>query len=272
MQTLKVMTLTAALTVLIYGPAEARSEAASNGARRAPALGKLAQAQGGQQGRPSQGSEAVKTLSPNGEIRIPQDVGRFPTNQVTNRPYVSPEGGAEGYKKTVGALQRTLTELQQLQLQTKQAHWNVSGTLFYPLHLLLQEHYEGLSKYADMCAERLLAIGSSADGRANTIIRTSGVPEIPGGFLDDAQVIVWFTNAYKKVGEEIRAGVKDTNEPDPTSSNLLQEIENAIDKYQWQMRAHYQRTATDPNSGKDLNNGAAVDLPSEDPKFDPNTP
>ncbi len=33
-----------------------------------------------------------------------------------------------------------LTELQQLQLQLKQAHWNVSGTLFYPLHLLLQEH------------------------------------------------------------------------------------------------------------------------------------
>ena len=223
-------------------------------------------------GRPSQGSEQVRTLSPNGDIRIPQEVGGFPTNQVTDRPFGSPEGGQDGYKETIGALQRTLTELQQLQLQTKQAHWNVSGTLWYPLHGLLQEHYEGLSKYADECAERMLAVGASSDGRANTIIRTWGVPEIPGGFLDDAQVIVWFTNAYKKVSEEIRAGIKDTNEPDPTTSNLLQEIQHGIDKYQWQMRAFLQRTPTDPNTGWDLNNNKPVDLPSQAPAVDPNKP
>ena len=114
---------------------------------------------------------------------------------------------------------------------------NVSGTLFYSLHELLQDHYEGLSKDADECAERLLAIGSSSDGRATTIVKTSAIPEIPGGYIDDAQVIVWFTDSYKMVGEEIRAGIKDTQYPDPTSSNLLQEIEHGIDKYQWQMRA-----------------------------------
>jgi starvation-inducible DNA-binding protein len=210
-----------------------------------------------------------RTRSPRSEIRIPQEIGRFPTNQVTNRPFVSPGQGTEGYNKTVGALQRVLIELQQLQLQTKQAHWNVSGTLFHPLHIMLQEHYEGLSKYADEVAERLLAIGSSADGRANTIVRTSGVPEIPGGFLDDAQVIVWFTDAYKKVGDEIRAGIIDTNEPDPTTSNLLQEVELGVDKYQWQMRAHVQRTATDPNSGWDLNDNKPVDLPSRTPAVQP---
>jgi starvation-inducible DNA-binding protein len=215
------------------------------------------------------GREEERTRSPRSDIRIPRQIGRFPTNQVTNRPFVSAGHGTEGYSKTVGALQRALVELQQLQLQTKQAHWNVSGTLFRPLHIMLQEHYEGLSKYADEVAERLLAIGSSADGRANTIVRTSGVPEIPGGFLDDAQVIVWFTDAYKKVGEEIRAGVIDTNEPDPTTSNLLQEVELGVDKYQWQMRAHVQRTATDANTGWDLNDNKPVDLPSRTPPAQP---
>ncbi len=33
-------------------------------------------------------------------------------------------------------------------------------------------------------AERLLAIGSSSDGRAHTIVQTSKVPEVPGGFLN----------------------------------------------------------------------------------------
>ena len=172
------------------------------------------------------------------EVKSQQPLGSFPTNETTPQPVIAIPGGSEGDKKDVAALQQTLTELQQLQLQTKQAHWNASGTLYYPLHLLLQEHYEGISKYADTIAERLLAVGSSADGRGNTIVKTSGVPEIPGGFLDDAQILVWFTNAYKRVGEEVNAAIKTTEDVDPTTSNLLQEVEHGIAKYQWQMRAN----------------------------------
>ena len=230
----------------------------------------MAQNAGRAGGKPSQGSAQVETLSPQGKVAMPQALGTFPTNAVTNRPFVSPEGGQEGYRQTVGALQRTLTELQQLSLQIKQAHWNVSGTLFYTLHELLQEHYDRVDKDKDMVAERLLAIGSSADGRATTIVKTSALPEIPGGYIDDAQVIAWFTNAYKQVAEEIRAGIKDTEKPDPTTSNLLQTVEDDIDKYQWQMRAFVQGTATDPNTGWDINNDKPIDLPSQAPAVDPN--
>lgn len=76
---------------------------------------------------------------------------------------------------------------------------------------------------------------------------------------------MWFTKAYKKVSDEIRTGIKDTDEPDPTTSNLLQEIQHGIDKYQWQMRAFLQRTSTDPNAGRDINGGKPVDLPSTPP-------
>ncbi|MFC6791235.1 DNA starvation/stationary phase protection protein [Methylobacterium komagatae] len=194
------------------------------------------------------------------QVTSRQPLGAFPTNEVSRQPVIDLGAGEDGMRKDVAALQQTLTELQQLQLQTKQAHWNASGTLYYPLHLLLQEHYEGLSKYADTIAERLLAIGVSADGRANTIVKTSGVPEIPGGFLDDAQILVWFTNAYKRVGEEVHAAIKTTEDVDPTTSNLLQEVEHGIAKYQWQMRAQLQRTQTDPNTGWDLNDNKPVDL------------
>ncbi len=194
------------------------------------------------------------------QVTSRQPLGAFPTNEISRQPVIDLGTGEDGLKKDVAALQQTLTELQQLQLQTKQAHWNASGTLYYPLHLLLQEHYEGLSKYADTIAERLLAVGVSADGRANTIVKTSGVPEIPGGFLDDAQILAWFTNAYKRVGEEVHAAIKATEDVDPTTSNLLQEVEHGIAKYQWQMRAQLQRTHTDPNTGWDLNDNKPVDL------------
>lgn len=212
----------------------------------------------GSQG-PSNKTEGVRQSSQT-QVTSRQPLGAFPTNEVSRQPVIDLGAGEEGMKKDVAALQQTLTELQQLQLQTKQAHWNASGTLYYPLHLLLQEHYEGLSKYADTIAERLLAVGVSADGRANTIVKTSGVPEIPGGFLDDAQILVWFTNAYKRVGEEVHAAIKTTEDVDPTTSNLLQEVEHGIAKYQWQMRAQLQRTHTDPNTGWDLNDNKPVDL------------
>ena len=180
----------------------------------------------------------------------------FPHNSITDRPHDGPQG--DELRASVKALQTTLTELQQLQLQLKQAHWNVSGTLFYPLHLLLQEHYEGTAKYADMVAERLQSIGVSSDGRATTIIRTSKIPEIAGGFFDDAQVLLWFSNNYKVVSDEIGKGIKATNDSDPSTSNLLQTVQAVIDKYQWQMRAHIQSAQTDPNTGADLNNGRPI--------------
>ena len=182
--------------------------------------------------------------------------GPFPLNSVTDRVHSGPQGSdARG---SIQALQQTLTELQQLQLQTKQAHWNVSGTLFYPLHELLQDHYEGVAKYADEVAERLQGIGVSSDGRANTIVRTSRIPEYPGGFVDDAQVIQWFAQYYRVTSEEIASGIKATEDKDPTTSNLLQEVQHAIDKYQWQMRAMIQSTPTDPNTGADLNSGRPI--------------
>ena len=195
-------------------------------------------------------------------IPTSQPLGSFPTNERTNVPAWVPEGGEESVRKVVGALQRTLTDLQALQLQTKQAHWNVVGTLFYPLHELLQDHYEAIAKHADSVAERLLAVGVSSDGRASTIVRGSTLPEIPGGYLDDAQVIRWFIYAYKGVGEALQQSIKDTEDADPTTSNLLQEVKHDIDKYQWQMRAHFQRAGGATNDGRDLNNGQAVELPA----------
>ena len=188
--------------------------------------------------------------------QTPAQSGRFPQNDVTKRLRDGPT--ARELSASIQALQRTLTELQQLQLQTKQAHWNVSGTLFRSLHEQLQEHYEGVAKYADEVAERLLQVGSSSDGRAGTIVRTSRIPEFPGGFVDDAQVIAWFTRYYHDTSQVIGEGIKATNDTDPTTANLLQEVQHAIDKYQWQMRAFLQPTPTDPNTGFDINGGKPV--------------
>ena len=196
-------------------------------------------------------ASAVLTMATPVFAQSKPQTGPFPLNAVTDREHDGPQD--QQLRPSVMALQNSLTDLQQLNLELKQAHWNVSGTLFYTLHELLQEHYEGTSKYADRVAERLQAIGVSSDGRANTIIRNSVIPEFPGGFVDDAQVIQWFARYYKATSDRIGQGIKATNDSDPTTANLLQEVQGVIDKYQWQFRAFVQSTPTDPNTGFDIN-------------------
>ncbi len=65
----------------------------------------------------------------------------------------------------------------------------MSCTLFCPMHELLQDHYEGASKYAEKVAERLLAICVPADGRANTIVRTGGILNMPAVYRRCPSVI-----------------------------------------------------------------------------------
>jgi len=116
-----------------------------------------------------------------------------------------------------------------------------------------------------MVAQRMLQIGGSSDGRATTIVRSSRIHEIPGGFLDSAYVVAWFTEAYKITGDRIDTNMRAISQSDPTTANLLQTVETAIAEYQWQMRAFIQPTSTNPNSGSDFNNGKpapAVDASS----------
>ncbi len=208
------------------------------------------------------GAQSAGSQIPATNVNTPQSNTGQPSAQNTNTasplpynvPTRLPSSGTENLQRSVAALQNTLTELQALQLQTKQAHWNVSGTLFYTLHELLQEHYEGISKYADDTAERMLSVGASSDGRAITIVASSRLPEIPAGFIDDAQVIQFFIYQYETVGQRIFQRIGDVEKADPTTANQLQEVEAAIEKYQWQMRAFLQNTPTDLNSGFDINN------------------
>ncbi|MGH9933436.1 MAG: ferritin-like domain-containing protein, partial [Pyrinomonadaceae bacterium] len=51
-------------------------------------------------------------------------------------------------------LNQQLADIFDLYSQTKQAHWNVKGMYFYPLHLLFDKLAEELEEYVDIIAER----------------------------------------------------------------------------------------------------------------------
>ena len=162
------------------------------------------------------------------------------------------KNGRREPSKSARALQATLVELQALQLQTKQAHWNVSGTLYWPLHQMLDAHYTSIAEMGDLVAERLVAVGTPADGRPQAIVDGADLPEIAEGFVDDAWCLQFFSQQYASVSSRLLERITDIEDGDPTSANMLQEVQQLIDKNQWQMRAHFQPAPTDRNTGADI--------------------
>jgi len=73
-------------------------------------------------------------------------------------------------------LQGSLIELIDLSLTAKQAHWNVVGESFKPVHLQLDEIYDVCRLGADEVAERIATLGGEPEagpGQSPTTKRRS---------------------------------------------------------------------------------------------------
>ena len=136
---------------------------------------------------------------------------------------------------TVGReLQDTLVDLIDLGLQAKQAHWNVAGLLFRPVHQHLDELVDAYRGWEDEVAERAVAIGTAPDGRASTVARHTKLEEFPAGQVRDREVVALFTARLDEVIERMRGRVERT-ESEPISQDLLIEITQGLEKQRWML-------------------------------------
>lgn len=134
------------------------------------------------------------------------------------------------------ALQATLYELVALKHDTHQAHWNVTGPLFYSLHDLLGEVYQGLEPYIDQVAERKRALGVAADARNGAVAQNAEVGPIEAGLLTDKQVLVQLLEEYAVVAERIEGRIEATSD-DPITQDLLIDVGRTVEKDLWMIRA-----------------------------------
>src|SRR6476661_1540832 len=92
---------------------------------------------------------------------------------------------AEHERKEAGhLLQLTLVQLIALALIGKQLHWNITGHGFRDLHLQLDELVDEWRELEDTVAERAVAIGFPADGRAPTVAEQSELNPVDPGPTD----------------------------------------------------------------------------------------
>jgi starvation-inducible DNA-binding protein len=126
----------------------------------------------------------------------------------------------------------------------KEAHWDLNGPLFLPLHEYYQRQADFYLQQADLFAERVLQFGSSVDGRTSTIARTTKLAELPEGYLTDDHSLKLLLDRVSVLQKEIYELIGQTEGSDPPTSNKLQDLAYSVDKDLWQLRAHLQRPSS----------------------------
>ena len=143
----------------------------------------------------------------------------------------------ENQKIAADALQGALVDLIDLSLIGKQAHWNVYGKHFRSLHLQLDETVSTARNAADTVAERAIAIGASADGRARAVAEHSSAPKIEPGQIADSDVVALFIDAYTAIIGKMRERIEATDKADPVTQDILIGITAELEKQSWMFQA-----------------------------------
>ena len=145
----------------------------------------------------------------------------------------------------IGAdLQDTLVELIDLALQAKQAHWNVTGPGFLPLHEQLDDLSAHLHASADELAERAVTIGYPPDGRSTTVALESPLPEMRDGLLADQAVVDLVAQALNLVTERVHARIERLAQLDPVSEDLMLGVLRGLDTQRWMFEAQRETRST----------------------------
>ncbi|HWI32153.1 MAG TPA: DNA starvation/stationary phase protection protein [Microbacterium sp.] len=147
------------------------------------------------------------------------------------------EKGFVASKQLDEKLQAVLVDLLELQMQGKQAHWNVVGRNFRDTHRQLDDIIAAAREFSDTVAERMRALHAVPDGRSDTVADTTTLPEYPQGEIDTSETVDLITVRLEATVATIRGVHDDVDEEDPTSADILHSIIEKLEQFAWMVSA-----------------------------------
>jgi starvation-inducible DNA-binding protein len=130
-----------------------------------------------------------------------------------------------------------------LQMQMKQAHWNVKGPSFIGLHELFDKVAEAVEGYVDQIAERIVQLGGVAEGTVRMATSRTRLTEYSTEISEGMAHVEGVARALSTFGQEARSTISEADElDDADTADLFTEISRGIDKWLWFVEAHSQAT------------------------------
>ena len=166
------------------------------------------------------------------------------TNKPSPQPkmYETKNDIPEQRRSELNALMnRRLADAVDLQMQMKQAHWNVKGPHFIGLHELFDQIDEAVEAYVDLIAERIVQLGGIAEGTVRVAAERSRLEEYPLDIADGHAHVEAVSKALSSFGREIRKTIDEADElQDADTADIFTEISRGLDKWLWFVEAHSQ--------------------------------
>lgn len=138
----------------------------------------------------------------------------------------------------VKLLNQHVTDLTDLFVQTKLAHWNVRGPHFIAYHELFDTLASHLNELTDAIAERATALGGVAGAPVQSIASQTSLDTWPMNLSRDAEVIRMLAERFAVVANSARAAITASADADPDTSDLFTEASRMLDKDLWFLEAH----------------------------------
>jgi starvation-inducible DNA-binding protein len=131
-----------------------------------------------------------------------------------------------------------VVDLQALAVDGKQAHWHVRGANFQAVHELLDMIVAHAQEFADLAAERVVALGLPIDARIQTVASKTTTPQMDAGFQQSDQTIAQVIAGIDATLATVRTAVEELEELDQVSQDVAIEISRGLEKDRWFLFAH----------------------------------
>ena len=147
----------------------------------------------------------------------------------------------ERWSELTALMNQWLADAVDLQMQMKQAHWNVKGPSFIGLHELFDKVARSVESYVDMIAERIVQLGGIAEGTVRVVASRTRLPEYPLAIAEGMAHVEAVARALSTFGKEVRSTIDEANALDDAgTADLFTEISRGIDQWLWFVEAHSQ--------------------------------
>jgi starvation-inducible DNA-binding protein len=140
----------------------------------------------------------------------------------------------EQQARLIEILNRRLADAIDLQLQSRQAYWNVKGPHFMALRELFDKVVGGVEEDANLIAERIVQLGGKAEGTAHAVVGRSSLDGSRLATTDGNSHIDALSTTLTDFGRHTRyASVQASELKDADTADLFTEIARGIDKWLW---------------------------------------
>jgi len=135
-------------------------------------------------------------------------------------------------------LSPVVVDLTAIVVNGKQAHWHVRGANFIGVHELLDTIVDHAQEWADLAAERIVALGLPVDARLATVAAKTTTPQLTAGFRPSNETIAEVIAQLDAALAGVNTAVRELAELDQTSQDVAIEIARGLDKDRWFLFAH----------------------------------